>query len=368
MSNQQEPADSQQEPADSPPLFRPFTPAGGWRTEADALIEEICFLTKWLGPQSTVQDADELVRAIQAQLRSARDRLSRRFGGGMTSILGYLHGAQVNLLRLAPLSFVRGQIPSVVMQAKQGLESGDLRMVKLGALASKAESDELTENDRETVVAALSGAYEELRREQWRLLGFRDVIFTAAAFVVVLVGMVGVISVLRPTLLPLCFAPEQSGKVVVICPTGQSEQFLTPGSEAQPGVPTRDAADVVQETVRTVDVLFVEFIGVLGASLAAAIAIRNIRGSPDPYYIPVALAVLKLPTGALTAILGIVLIRAGLIPGIATFTSSAEIIAWALIFGYSQQIFTGVIDRQARTVVEQSYASRKPAANFRTQG
>jgi hypothetical protein len=70
---------------------------------------------------------------------------------------------------------------------------------------------------------------------------------------------------------------------------------------------------------------------------------------------------------ALTALLGIVLIRAGLIPGIRTFTTSAEIIAWALIFGYSQQIFTGVIDRQARTVLEQSNASRRPAPSFRTQ-
>jgi hypothetical protein len=105
----------------------------------------------------------------------------------------------------------------------------------------------------------------------------------------------------------------------------------------------------------------------LGAGLAAAIAIRNIRGSPDPYYIPVALSVLKLPTGALTALLGLVLIKAGLIPGIKTFSTTAEIIAWALIFGYSQQIFTGVIDRQARAVLEQSSALRRPVPSSRTQ-
>jgi hypothetical protein len=361
---------NQRESGDSPPILKQFmfTPSGGWRTEAAALIEEIGLLAKWLRPQSPAPNADELVDAIQTQLQSARGYLLRRFGGGSTSILGYMHGALVNLLRLAPLSFVRGHIPSVVMQAERVLEDSDLRMVRLEALARKAESDELTEDDRETIVAAMSGAYEETRREQWRLLSFRNVVFTAAAFLVVLVGVTGVISLLRPTLLPLCFAPEQSGStVVVICPASQSEPFVPVGGRAQPGVPTRDIDSVVQETVATVDVLFVEFIGILGAGLAAAVAVRNIRGSPDPYYIPVALSVLKLPTGALTALLGIVLIRAGLIPGIRTFGTSAEIIAWALIFGYSQQIFTGVIDRQARAVLEQSYASRRRAPNFRTQ-
>jgi hypothetical protein len=49
----------------------------------------------------------------------------------------------------------------------------------------------------------------------------------------------------------------------------------------------------------------VEFAGILGASVAAVFALRKVRGSADPYSIPVALALLKLPTGALTAFLGL---------------------------------------------------------------
>ena len=113
-------------------------------------------------------------------------------------------------------------------------------------------------------------------------------------------------------------------------------------------------------TPRPQDILLVEFVGLLAAALAAALAIRHVRGTSDPYSIPLALAFLKLPTGALTALLGLVLIRAGLVPGIDSLDSSAEVIAWALVFGYAQQLFTGVVDRQARSVLEQSDASPHP--------
>ncbi len=47
----------------------------------------------------------------------------------------------------------------------------------------------------------------------------------------------------------------------------------------------------------------------------AAAAIRGIRGSPEPHGRPAALASLELPTGALTAVLGLLLARGQFIPG-----------------------------------------------------
>ncbi|MGZ6576345.1 MAG: hypothetical protein ACXVHJ_35815, partial [Solirubrobacteraceae bacterium] len=71
-----------------------------------------------------------------------------------------------------------------------------------------------------------------------------------------------------------------------------------------------------------------------------------------PYSLPLALAVLKLPTGALTALLGLLLMRGGFVPGLSALDSSAQIIAWALVFGYSQQLLTHLVDKQAQTVLE----------------
>ena len=65
--------------------------------------------------------------------------------------------------------------------------------------------------------------------------------------------------------------------------------------------------------------------------------------------LPLALAVLKLPTGALTAILGLLLMRGGFIPGLGALDTPAQIIAWAIVLGYSQQLLTQFVDRQAQS-------------------
>jgi hypothetical protein len=62
-------------------------------------------------------------------------------------------------------------------------------------------------------------------------------------------------------------------------------------------------------------------------------------------------AVLKLPTGAVTALLGLLLMRGGFVPGLSALDTSAQILAWALIFGYAQQLFTRLVDQQAHTVL-----------------
>ena len=89
----------------------------------------------------------------------------------------------------------------------------------------------------------------------------------------------------------------------------------------------------------------------LSATVAAAAALRRIRGSPDPYSLPFVLALLKLPTGALTAFLGLTILRAAIIPGVDSLDSSAQILFYAVLFGYSQEIFTGLVDRQAQVVL-----------------
>jgi hypothetical protein len=57
------------------------------------------------------------------------------------------------------------------------------------------------------------------------------------------------------------------------------------------------------------DITIIEVVGLLAAALAAATAVRNVQGTSTPYGLPVALAVLKLPMGALTALLGLLLMR-----------------------------------------------------------
>jgi hypothetical protein len=98
-------------------------------------------------------------------------------------------------------------------------------------------------------------------------------------------------------------------------------------------------------------------LGVLGATVAAIFALRKVRGTQDPYSLAVALAMLKLPTGAITAFLGPFLISAGFVPGWAAFDSQQQFLAWCILFGYSQELITGILDRQAAAVLDHQQPS-----------
>ena len=96
----------------------------------------------------------------------------------------------------------------------------------------------------------------------------------------------------------------------------------------------------------------VELIGALGAALAGAAALRNLGSHSTPYAVPVTLAFFKLPTGAVTAVVGLLLMRADFVPGLSALDSSAQILGWAVVFGIAQQLVTQFADSQAAGLLE----------------
>jgi len=172
---------------------------------------------------------------------------------------------------------------------------------------------------------------------------------------ILMLGVAGltVLGASAPDRVPLCFAPDNA---MVVCPT--KAKVVAQTGSAGPGVENTSPRqqvnidDEIRNTARPWDILVVEIVGLLAAALAAAFALRSIQGTSTPYSLPVAAAVLKLPTGALTAVLGLLLMRGGFIPGLSALDSSAQIIAWAIVFGYAQQLLTRFVDQQANTVLQ----------------
>jgi hypothetical protein len=131
-----------------------------------------------------------------------------------------------------------------------------------------------------------------------------------------------------------------------------------PGGQPDGQQPPSPAAvdDAIRRAASRWDIALVEFIGLLGAT----VALRQSRGTTDPYSLPAALAMLKVCTGALTAFLGLVLVRAAFIPGLSALDSSAQIIAWAVVLGYAQQLFTRAVDQQAQNIVSEAQEPTAP--------
>lgn len=205
------------------------------------------------------------------------------------------------------------------------------------------------ENERGQIVGAARGASSAALREQLQVRSFTNVLVAATIVMTLLAIGIAVLGWVSPTAIPLCFEPERAGQTVVVCPTQQSEVLET---SQQAGLAERDVDDVVKRTASEADLLIVELVGLAAAAVAAAAAVRGIRGSSEPHGLPVALAVLKLPTGAVTAFLGLVLMRGQFVPGLTALDTSAQILAWALVFGYAQQLFTRLVDHQAHTVLD----------------
>jgi hypothetical protein len=195
---------------------------------------------------------------------------------------------------------------------------------------------EPTEQLRAHLRRLTDDAYERLDLEHAQLRSFRNIVLLAALFIVVIVGATLAFVSNSPGVLPLCFPREvldEAGATItegMNCPT-------TSGPTAQPSGG---------------DILIVALLGALGGALSATVAIRNLKGTSTPYDVPVALAFLKVPLGALTAILVLVAIPGDFVPGLSILDSQNQILAYALIFGVAQQVFSRLLDRRAQDILE----------------
>jgi hypothetical protein len=236
---------------------------------------------------------------------------------------------------------------------KLGIKDPDHPLPQNGKDQSLHYKENIVEEERGKIVTTVRAASSEALRERVRLRSFRNVVVATTILMTLLAIGVALTGFLSPTLIPLCFAPQESGQAVVVCPTGQSTPFpTTAGTNAQqPGTQVQDIDDATKATVSQGDLLVVELVGLTAAAVAAAAAIRRLKGSSERYGLPAALAALKLPTGAITAFLGLLLMRGQFVPGLSALDTSAQILAWGLVFGYAQQLFTRLVDQQGQTVL-----------------
>ncbi|GAA2258518.1 hypothetical protein GCM10010402_12490 [Actinomadura luteofluorescens] len=192
-----------------------------------------------------------------------------------------------------------------------------------------------------TVLDAVDAAREASLRERLRAVNFARIVWMTAFGLFCLACALAVAGAFWKSAVPLCFTPANK----IACPsrTVDVPPASSPGSVASPG-----------------DYAIVEIAGLTAACIAAAAALRKVRGSSNAYGIPVALALLKLPTGALVAVLGIMLLRGEVVPGLSALDSSGQIIAWAVLLGYSQELFTNFVDKQGRQILEGVHGTADP--------
>ena len=347
-----------------------------WREHALTRSRELRYVADsvrlTIDPAGLKPDVQTAVGSIQDHLDAAKEAAEDRHwphwhvrarvsigGAGVERANSNLDAAESEILALAPRDYVRSQLPNLVAHVRAHLPADDARRLEVEAIAAKANAATFGEVERGAVVGAVRMASVESRREVTRVRSFRNVLYVSAGLLALVAVILVVIGIFRPQALPLCFSPENE----VVCPT----RVDTIDGVAAGQTPTVSQADRETRVIASSwDIPVVILVGLIAAAIAAAASLKDIKGTSTPYSLPTALAVLKLPTGALTAFLGLQLMRGEFIPGLSALDSPAQILAWAIVFGYAQQLLTGLVDKQAQGVLEEVGKAEQPAATAKT--
>lgn len=254
-----------------------------------------------------------------------------------------LHEAEIALAQLLPDDQIQARIPETLAR----LETMDVTDPRRRA----AEAQLAVSTPPSQRRAAFHNAVRiglELKDQQYnRLRGFRNVVLATAVGLMVLVVAVCLVGAWKPDALPLCFGPPPTTAAGQPPPPIQGPAGVACPSEEAPPTP----GTTPRRLPAPGDVTLVALLGMLGAGLSATVAIRGLQGSSTPYDVPVALSLLKLPSGALSALVGLLFVRGGFVPGLSQLDSQPQILAYAFLFGIAQQLVTRLVDQQAQDIL-----------------
>lgn len=313
---------------------RPGLPSSGWRCTAQVRITQLRLPARSVnaGGLAAANVVHELLNQAQWAVDARRGPVSAWLGTAVETAWRNIHAAEVMLLRLGSARELTGRSSEIDALVTLCLPATDRRRIELNN--KYMTKHKFVEEDRALVVGAVEAAYREYDDQRSRVRSFRNVLIVVGFIMLVsAVSLALVTAFFQPTPLSLC--------VDEACPTGRHQ--------ASAG-----------------DVAFVEVLGATSALLIGAISISRLRGTATPYALPVIVSIFKAPTGALSAVFGLILINAGFVPGIKPGTAAA-IVGWALLFGASQQTFTTLIDRQAQTVLNNVASTEKNEKNTASQ-
>lgn len=251
-----------------------------------------------------------------------------------------LHSAEAVIAGLYDWDDLEAEVPEAIARVEAGLQRDDPRREAARALGDLDRGTTSLEEARAALTKAIAVGHAVADHEHSRLRNFRNAVLVSSIVIGLLLVVFATYVGHHPEKVPLCFTPTnaEGAPATWVCPTGEHPwNSDTPTSHG----PTNKH-----------DVLVVLLLGILGGALSAAVSIRGLTGASTPYDVPLALAALKLPLGALTSLGALIALQGDFVPGLSELDSQGQILAYALVFGYAQQLLSGLLDRRAQALLE----------------
>jgi hypothetical protein len=199
-----------------------------------------------------------------------------------------------------------------------GLTGPDTNLVTLTGMLGR---------DQRIAAMAMGEATRAEDQQQAQVRRFRGVLLGTFLGLLIAVALLAILGSAHPSYFPICVQKQATTGATTICPAGSS----SPGKA---------------------DLAFIMAIGGIGAILAVATNLTSLKPTGVRYSLSVAQGLIKIPFGAITAMLGIIILSTQ--SNIGVLATHAGLISTAVVFGYSQQIFTKLIDKRADDLLNQA--------------
>ena len=231
-----------------------------------------------------------------------------------------LHEAEVQVAAADPE--LAAHLPSWRERVALGLSAGDLRRQALDALQPGVPPSAA---DRAVVTDALRAAFDESDEAHAAARALRNKLFVAGGVLVVLNTLLGILGFAEPGFVPMCVAKVDGTGAV--CASG--------GGRAGPA-----------------DIWLTQVMGAAGAIIGTVVLLVRRRPSLSPYILIGYQALIKVLLGALLAVFGVLLLGAGVGEGLIGLRGQAAVLVAAIVFGYTQQVGTRLLDNYADRLLD----------------
>jgi uncharacterized protein YbdZ (MbtH family) len=270
-------------------------------------------------------DSLNAAHAAATEVPQFRSRLSIWWTGtALTAGWESVHEAELNVMQLESAEEVWTNLSRLLSWIQQAMDSGDLRDRHEGILkaqldAGQADKEKRKEVDRTAVRQAFKDVVTANRERYANLRAFRNTLVTVTGVLAALIVLLAVWHAINPAFLSFC-----------ACATEYKCTGSGPGGA---------------------DVALVALVGAVGGSLAIVFGLAEADTPPSRYDPKVWQALLKPVAGAATGLAGVILIQAEILIGVAGSCSESMLLGYAVLFGFSQQLFTHFVDKRAENLI-----------------
>jgi hypothetical protein len=251
-----------------------------------------------------------------------------RRSGYMEFVQTTIHEAEVSLAQILTRKQFWAELPRIQRSIDDYLPEEDPRRrwvddwLNKRTKHSKRRTYWMWPHERARLISALRWSYYVCSINRGRLRTFQRMLTYAALLLV---------TVLIALALVRAFAWPQGGGSL-ICFKG--DQRVCPTITGQSG---------------STDFAAVEVSGALGGLIATIFTVARSRKTLDPYGLHAAQGFLKMTAGGLTALLGVALLSASKVVQV---TDPIQILVFAVVFGYSQELFTHLISSKEEALLK----------------